>query len=309
MLSERDLLRLQRTLDKCPRCGKSPMIVDGAGGEFLCGSCGFVVKDKMEEVGPEWRAFSNEEKNDRSRGGPPTSVAVHDMGLATVIGRANKDATGKQLSSLMRFTVRRMRTWDGRSQVHEQADRNLRQAFGELDRLSEKLAASDVVVERAAYVYRKALERGLVRGRSISGIIAASLYAACRDTQTPRTLKDVAAASVMKKKDIAGAYRLLLRELDVRMPVADPVRCIPRIASSAGISEKTSRRAFEILKRAKANSASAGKAPMGLAAAALYVACVLEGEAKPQKEIAEAAGVTEVTIRNRYKSLRSDLGI
>ena len=297
------------TPPKCPRCGKKLMLADTTGGELFCGACGFVVKEKIEAVGPEWRAFSKEEKDDRSRGGIPTSIAMHDMGLATVIGGTNKDASGKSLSTSMKATVDRLRTWDSRSQVHEPVDRNLRQAFSELDRLSDKLSVSDAVVEKSAYIYRKALERGLVRGRSISAIIAASLYVACRDTQTPRTLKDMAAVSNIKKKDIARCYRLLLKEMDIQMPVVDPTKCVSRIASKAGLAEKTKRRALEILKRAKETRISAGKDPMGLAAAALYVACTLEGEDKTQKDVAEAAGVTEVTIRNRYKGLRSALGI
>jgi transcription initiation factor TFIIB len=209
----------------------------------------------------------------------------------------------------MKSTVERLRTWDRRSQVHESADRNLRQAFNELRRLSDKLAVSDAVNEKAAYFYRKALERNLVRGRSITAIIAASLYAACRDGEIPRTLKDVAAASNVKKKDLARSYRLLHREMDFKMPVADPARCVSAIASRAGMSERTQRRAREILSRAKMMRISAGKDPMGLAASALYVACTLEGEEKTQKDVAEAAGVTEVTIRNRYKGLREALGI
>ena len=285
------------------------MVVDSAKGEMVCNSCGFVTKERIEETGPEWRSFSAEEKESRSRVGIPTSLAMHDMGLATVIGSEDRDASGKNLTGSVRSAMDRLRTWDGRSQVHEPVDRNLRQAFSELDRLADKLNISDVIVERSAYVYRKALEKGLVRGRSISAIIAASVYAACRVTETPRTLKDVAAASGMKKKDIARCYRLLLRELELRMPVADPVKCVSRIASKAGLTERTRRRAVGILKRAIESRTSAGKDPMGLAAAALYVACVLEGENKTQKDIAESAAVTEVTIRNRYKGLKTTLKI
>jgi len=285
------------------------MVIDSSKGEMVCGFCGFVVKERIEETGPEWRAFSKEEKNDRSRVGIPSSLAMHDMGLATVIGSENRDASGKNLAGSVRTAIERLRTWDGRSQVHEPVDRNLRQAFSELDRLTDKLNLSDVVTERTAYIYRKALEKGLVRGRSIGGLIAASTYAACRVTETPRTLKDVAAASGMKKKEIARCYRLLLRELDLRMPISDPVKCISRIASKAGLSERTKRTAMGILKRAVESRTSAGKDPMGLAAASLYVACVLEGENKTQKDIAEAASVTEVTIRNRYKGLRIALKI
>ncbi len=285
------------------------MVVDTAGGELFCSSCGYVVMEKIEETGPEWRAFSKEEKDDRSRTGVPASLAMHDMGLATVIGVEDRDASGRSLPASMKAAIERLRTWDGRSQVHEPVDRNLRQAFSELDRLADKLNLSDAVIEKAAYIYRKALERGLVRGRSISALIAASLYAACRDTETPRTLKDVAAACNIKKKDIARCYRLLLRDMELKMPVVDPTKCVSRIASKAGLSEKTKRRALIILKRAEATRTSAGKDPMGLAAAALYVACVLEGESKTQKDVAEAAGVTEVTIRNRYKGLKHALNL
>ena len=295
--------------DRCPRCSEGPMVVDASGGELFCSSCGFVVKDKIEEVGPEWRAFSKEEKDDRSRTGVPSSLAMHDMGLATVIGLADRDASGRSLPVSMRATIERLRTWDGRSQVHEPVDRNLRQAFSELDRLADKLNVSDSVIEKAAYIYRKALERGLVRGRSISALIAASLYAACRDTETPRTLKDVSGVSNVKKKDVARCYRLLLREMDIRMPVVDPTKCISRIASKSGLSEKTKRKALDILRKAEETRTSAGKDPMGLAAAALYVACVILGENKTQKDVAEAAGVTEVTIRNRYKGLKVALGM
>ncbi len=295
--------------EKCPRCGQATLVTDANTGENFCGKCGFVLTEKVSESGPEWRSFSKEEHDGRSRAGVPTSLAMHDMGLATIIGPTNKDSTGKPLSSSMKSTIERLRTWDSRSQVHEPVDRNFRQAFSELDRLKDKLAVGDAVVEKAAYIYRKALEKGLVRGRSISALIASALYAACRDTETPRNLKDIGHASNIKRKDIARCYRLLLRELNLKMPVVNPVNCIARIASIAALSEKTKREATRILRTAEELKISAGKDPMGLAAAALYVACVSNGENKTQRDVAEAAGVTEVTIRNRYKGLKIALNL
>jgi transcription initiation factor TFIIB len=295
--------------DRCPRCGQGSVVTDTNTGENFCGKCGYVLNEESIEAGPEWRSFSKEDGENRTRTGTPTSLAMHDMGLATIIGQADKDATGKPLSSTMRSTIERLRTWDSRSQVHEPVDRNFRQAFSELDRLKDKLAVGDAVVEKAAYIYRKALEKGLVRGRSISALIASALYAACRDTGTPRTLKDIGNASNIKRKDIARCYRLLLRELSLKMPVIDPIKCVSRIASKADLSEKTKREAAKILKTAEENKISAGKDPMGLAAAALYVACVTNGENKTQRDVAEAAGVTEVTIRNRYKGLKVALNL
>jgi transcription initiation factor TFIIB len=304
-----DLKKSVRFVESCPRCGKGPLVMDSTLGELFCSNCGFVIKEKLADTGPEWRAFTQEEKNSRAHTGSPSSLAMHDMGLATVIGVADRDAKGKSLPASMKTTIERLRTWDGRSQIHDSADRNRRQAFSQLDRLTDKLNVNDAVVEKSAYIYRKALERGLVRGRSISGLIAAALYAACRDTETPRTLKDISAISGIRKKEIARCYRLLFRELDLRVPVVDPIKCLARIASKVGLQERTKRKAMEILRRAQENRSSSGKDPMGLAAAALYVACVLEKENKTQKDVAEAASVTEVTIRNRYKGLKATLTI
>ena len=294
---------------KCARCGKKSLVTDNVTGERFCAGCGFVISERVEETGPEWRSFSKDESDDRSRTGSPTSLAMHDMGLATIIGHANKDVTGKPLSASMKSTIERLRTWDSRSQVHEPADRNFRQAFSELDRLKDKLALSNAVIEKTAYIYRKALDKGLVRGRSIPGVLAAALYVACRESGTPRTLNDMSHQINVKRKDISRCYRLLLRELDLNMPVVNPIICTSRIASEAGLSEKVKRRALTILKDANEMEITAGKDPMGLAAAALYLSCVLNGENTTQKVIAMAAGVTEVTIRNRYKGLRESLNI
>jgi len=291
--------------ERCPRCWKSSTITDFETGEIFCGDCGFVLSERVEDSGPEWRSFLDDKTN-KGRTGSGASLAKHDQGLSTIISPINKDASGKPLSALMKKTLKRLRTWDSRSQVHTPVDRNLIQAFNELSRLKDKLAISDTVIERAAYIYRKVIENKLVRGRSISAMIASALYAACRDTETPRTLNDVAEASNIKRKEIARCYRLLYRELDLKMPVVDPIHCVARISSRLEITEKTKRYAVKVLKTSQEHEESAGKDPMGLAAAALYLSCVKNGEEMTQRDIAEASNVTEVTIRNRSKSLKLD---
>jgi len=299
----------QRFADKCPECGSGNLIHDYDTGETVCGSCGLVLHEQMMDKGPEWRAFTQEEKESRSRVGIPTSFSVHDKGLSTAIGRVDRDAFGRKLPLQTRLQMWRLRKWQIRSRVHSSVDRNLAQAMAELDRLSDKSYIPPSVKEKAAVIYRKALDKGLVRGRSIAAIAAASLYAACRDTGTPRTLREIAEASLVDKKDVARCYRLLLRELGVQMPIADPLTYISKIAERTGISGKTQGMAIQILSDAKRRRAAAGKDPMGLAAAALYLACLQNDEKKTQKDIAEAAGVTEVTVRNRYKSLKRQLGL
>jgi transcription initiation factor TFIIB len=289
---------------KCIRCGKSSLLTDGVTGEQFCSKCGFVISEKVNESGPERRSFSTQGGADTARTGAPTSLTIHDRGLSTVINPANKDATGRPLSSSMKSTITRLRTWDSRSQSNVSEDRNLKQALTELNRLKDKLAVSSNILEKAAYLYRKALEKKLVRGRSISSMIAASLYAACRDAETPRTLNDVADAANVKRKDISKCYRLLHQELELKMPVVDSIQLIARISSKLEIPEKTKRYAVKVLKEVQKRKESSGKDPMGLAASALYLACVKNGVSITQRDLAEAAGVTEVTIRNRYKGLK-----
>ena len=288
--------------ERCPRCGKNNLVTDVESGELFCAKCGFVIDEKISDSSPE-RIFSDDTTN-KARTGDRTTLARHDQGLSTVISPINKDSSGKPLSTSMKSSLTRLRMWDNRSSINRTVDRNLRHAFSELLKMKEKLSLSDVVVEKAAYIYRKALEKKLVRGRSISALISSALYAACRQSGTPRTLKEVSSAINITRKDLAVCYRLIVKELDLQMPVVDSISCIAKIASNADLSEKTKRHAMKILKKAEEEDLVAGKDPMGMAASALYLASLETGENVTQKTVALAGGVTEVTIRNRCKNLK-----
>ncbi len=289
--------------ERCQVCGKRDLITDNDSGEVYCSACGTVFSERMQDSGPEWRSFADDATT-KGRTGAKITLSQHDMGLSTVINPSNKDATGKVLSPSMKITLKRLRVWDSRSQ-NKPTDRNLKDAFNELHKMKNKLALSDAIIEKASYIYRKALEKKLVRGRSISAMIAASLYAACRDAEIPRTLKDVADKSNVKKKIIAACYRTLIKEFDMKMPVVDSVQCIARIASQLDLAEKTKRDAIKIIRNAEKIKLSAGKNPMGFAATALYLSCVQNNDRVTQKDIAIAASITEVTLRNRLKGFKA----
>src|SRR3990170_942075 len=225
-----------RLADKCPECGSTSLVHDYDSGETVCSNCGLVLHEQTLDKGPEWRAFTQEEKESRSRVGVPTSYSVHDKGLSTAIGRVDRDAFGRKLPLSTRLQMWRLRRWQIRSRVHSSVERNLAQAMAELDRLSDKLSTHGQIKENAALIYRKALEKGLVRGRSIAAILSAALYAACRNSETPRTLREIAEASLVNKKEVARCYRLLLRELEIHIPIDDPVSYISKIAERTGIS-------------------------------------------------------------------------
>jgi transcription initiation factor TFIIB len=299
----------QRLSEVCPECTSKNLVHDYDSGETICGDCGLVLYEQMLDKGPEWRAFTIQEKASRSRVGMPTSYSIHDKGLSTSISQIDRDAFGRKLPQSTRLQMWRLRKWQIRSRVHSSTDRNLAQAMAELERLSSKVSTSPPIREKAAVIYRKALDKGLVRGRSINAIAAAALYAACRKSGSPKALREISEASLVDKKDVARCYRLLLKELDFHMPISDPLTYVSKIAEKNRVSGRTQGTAIGILRTARQKRFSAGKDPMGMAAAALYIACLQNDEKITQKDIAEAAGVTEVTVRNRYKSLRKQLNL
>ena len=288
----------------CCTSDSSRQVTDVESGEIICDNCGRVSPDKAIESRAEWRTFDSE-NNSRQRVGSPSSLAFHDMGLSTIIGRVNKDSAGRNLDASMNYRMQRLRTWDARTRAQAGGHRNLMQAFSELERLKDKLGLSDAIVQKTAYIYRKAQEKRLSRGRSVSSIIAAATYIACREMGAARTLRDLTEITNVTRKTLTRSYRLLVLELDIKVPSINPMKCIMKIANRAKLSEKTQRVAMSTMNDTINKEISAGKDPMGLAAAVLYLSCLTVGEATTQREIAMAAGVTEVTIRNRFKDLKT----
>jgi transcription initiation factor TFIIB len=292
----------------CSICKSDKVVTDLESGEIICSNCGMIISDKIQQISrPEQRTFNAEELNDRSRTGIPTSLARHDMGLSTVVGRTDRDASGHKIDAQMRSTMERLRIWDFRMQSHTSTDRNLSLAFNELDTLKDKLGLPDAVFEKAAYIYRKAQQRGLVRGRTISSVLSAAVYIACREMGISKTLKDIVAVSNIRLKQISKTYRKLLVELDYKVPVSDPMKCISRVANNTNLSERTKHQALYLMNEVAEKGISVGKDPMGLAATVLYVSSLKTGEKITKTEIAKSAGVTEVTLRNRFKDLKGNL--
>jgi transcription initiation factor TFIIB len=284
------------------------MITDRESAEVVCSRCGRVISDYVETNSPDWHTSIKDRSNNRSGIGMSlSSLARHDMGLSTIIGRTDRDASGNILDTAMRSRMQRLRTWDIRSQAHISDAKNRKHAFTQLSILKDKLNLSDAVIEKTAYIYRKAQERLLIRGRMISGMLAAAIYIACREMGTPRTLNDIATVNNMKRKELARNYRLLYFELDLRVPIIDPMKCIVKVANKANLTENTKRQALDIMSQAIKKEISAGKDPMGLAAAILYISCLKTGENTTQTDVARASGKTEVTIRNRFTELKGKL--
>jgi transcription initiation factor TFIIB len=293
----------------CPECGCGHLSKDYSRAEVVCSRCGFVVDEDIIDHGPEWRAFDHEQREKRSRTGPPMTYTLHDKGLSTTIGWTNRDAYGKAIPSKNRAQLYRLRKWQRRVRISDATERNLSLALSGIDRLASGMGLPRAVRETAAVIYRKAALKKLVRGRSIQGVTAASLYAACRQCHVPRTLDEISNVAQISRKEIGRNYRYISRELELKLMPTTPKDYISRFCSELKLSNFVQAKTLEILEYAANQELTSGRGPTGLAAASLYISSVLCEERRTQRAVAEIAGVTEVTIRNRYKELAQKLNI
>ena len=286
----------------CPECG-GRLESDPQRAERVCGDCGLVVDEAQVDRGPEWRAFTPEERDEKRRVGAPTTKLMHDKGLSSVIDWQDRDGYGNTLSARQREKMQRLRTWDERFRTRDHKDRNLKQALGEIDRMGSALGLPEDVRETASVIYRRALEADLLPGRSIESVATAAVYAAARQMNRPRSMRELASVSRVDETEFKRAYRYINRELELAVEPANPLQFVDRIVTEVGLDDETRYRARELLRDAEGTGAFNGKSPVGLAAAAIYAAGQLTGERPTQSTIAEAADISTVTIRNRYQEL------
>jgi transcription initiation factor TFIIB len=271
--------------------------------EIVCMDCGMVVASKIADRGPEWRAFDDEQRSKRTRVGAPLTYTIHDKGLSTMIDWHDRDIYGKSLSPGQKAQVYRLRKWQRRIRVSDATERNLAFALSEITKFANNLNLPKNILETASVIYRKAVKERLIRGRSIQGVTAAAIYLACRQCGLARTLEEIAQSSSVNKKEVGRSYRFLIKELNYSIPPVKPSQYITKFSNQLTMQGKVEEIAHKILATAKELKLTSGRGPTGIAAAASYIASVLTGERKTQREIAEIAQVTEVTIRNRYKEL------
>jgi len=285
-------------------CKTYPAITDSERGEIVCGGCGLILLQNMADASYENNGFTSEDFMKMSRTGPASSLTMNDRGLSTVIG-TNKDSTGKALSSKTKYEFNRLRTWDQRSKSRKTA--SLSKAFTLLHGMKTKLGISDNVVENAAYIYRKVVNAKLTRGRTMVSLISASLYAACRENNIPRTLDDIANAGNVERRILSRDLRTIIKKLGLNLNQYDTTSFISKISNNMDLKEKTKRDAFEILRRCEKEGITAGKHPVAQAAASLYISCIMNGEKISQKKFSVESGVSDVTIRNRTVLIKKTL--
>jgi len=295
--------------NKCPECSSSNLTKDYQRGEVVCSKCGLVVHEDIADHGPEWRAFDKGQRDKRARAGPPTKYTLPDKGLSTIISTINRDSYGSSIPTKQRaqfYRLRKMQKW---GRLGNSSERSLSYAISELNKLCSQMNLPRNIRERASMIYRKAAKKNLVRGRGVESVVAATLYIACRIMGLPRTLSEISDISGLKRKDIGRTYRFISRELKLRINVPTPLSYVSRFCSELKLSRKVVEKSSDILKEVIERELISGRGPVGVAAAVIYISTVLCDEKRTQKQIANVSGVTEVTIRNRYKEITEILDI
>jgi len=285
---------------QCSTCKSTTLIEDEKTGEIICPSCGLVVVERGYSLKQDWRAYSLQEHNNRSRSGYALSNKLFDKGLSTTF-HSGYDSKGKKLDPETMDRMSRLKKQDQRTKINDTWQRNLKIALSEMSRLCNELHLPDHIHEEAAHTYRRVLKEDLVRGRSIDGFVAASIYAACRKNKLPRSIKDISEPAHLTEHEVRYYYRLLLKELGFKTPIDRPAKFISSLSSKLKLNGLVEAESIKILEKAREKKLIVGKNPRGVAAAVLYLACQEVGVSITQAELARAASTSEVTMRKRFK--------
>lgn len=290
---------------QCNQCQNYTLVLDVLSSEYVCSTCGCVSSEKI--YNNELTNFEKGEYKDKSRIGMPESLTVSHKGLSTLIGLNDTDGRGKMLDPVQKETIQRLRTWNNRSQLNDSISRNLDKALKFLNNFGDKLYLSPAVMENAAYIYRKAAMRKLAKGRSTVSLVAASIYAACREISIPKTISDIAYVCNIPSKEIMSHYKLILKELSLKIPVIQGIDYVTLISNRLKLAEKTKREALRIFSLVQHSRISIGKNPRAFAGAIIYIASQDSNEFLRQVEVCQVADISTVSLRKRCKEIKTIL--
>jgi transcription initiation factor TFIIB len=278
-------------LEKCTMCEtETRLVTDVESAEMICSNCGTVVAPiSSDSISVSGRL--------------PGKLNLGSMGVSTQVGKSKKDSSGQLIETNIHNTMKRLRTWDNRIQVRGHSLRNYQTAYTLLNKLKDKLNLTYAIIENAAQIYKKAQLDGIVRGRTISSSVAASLYMACRQAFVSRTLEEIAQAANVKRKLVAREYRAIVFRLELKIPRIDYYHCIEKIGARLSVPEKILRQAMRVIEKI----VNEGLDPMGMAGSVLYICMCMHRMEIKQRDIAAASESTEVTIRNTAKTLKKNL--
>ncbi len=279
-------------------CPHSSIIFDELHGEYVCLETGEVIEERVVDLGPEWRAYTPEEFAGRARTGSQLTNKVHDLGIATTIDTWSYE--GRRLQSINR-----------KLRIGNNKQRKLVKALSLMNDVIGRLGLPEAVNESSGSIIRRLSAKGIIKDRNARAFVAASIILSCNYLKTPINRDEVLRICEVTRHDLWKAMLKITRDSGeyITVKVPDPQIYLDRLRSELGLRAEVSALASRILSIAKSRGVTSGKGPVGLAAAALYIASVLLDDKRTQREIADKCNITEVTVRNRYRDLVDNITI
>lgn len=288
---------------ECQICGGTEFETDLVRGEIICTSCGMVQSEQMLASGAEWRAFTLKERGTLPRASPVSDARIRNP-IGGMILRSDVFRVTDNTGNDDRFSLLRMAKYDLRSRHDDSIQRSAAYADRYMDKLKSDLKLSSVVIKEAVGVYKRAYGKKLVRGRAIKDVVAASVYSACRVHGLTHSMDEVAKSIGCTRKNVARTYRMILRKLTIKVPVPRAAPYIAQIVSKMELPGIVERDSLEMLDAITKGKIVIGKDPRSIAMAVVYLIIRGTVNTRTQKEIALVLGMTEVTLRNRYKDIK-----
>jgi transcription initiation factor TFIIB len=290
--------------EPCPDCGSRDFFLNKDKGEAVCKKCSFVIDEAMIDFGRDTRSFEEDGGGEMdSRTGAPFDPRIANN-LATTIGNREDLSRLPARSRALITRIKKKNSWASSSFEH-----SLNHAMDTLKLLSARLSLPNIVERESAIIYRRAAERGLTLKRSKDDIVVGAIFVACKLHNLPRSMKEIAKASKADLKILGKTYKLLLRELDIRILPTSPKDYVNKFANMLKLSPKTQTRAVQLIEGIGRKGLLSGLSPLSVAASTLYIATLLEHERRTQKEIALSTGITEATLRARCRRIAKQLGL
>jgi len=288
------VLDIENVSNFCPECGGMIQLFQERG-ETVCKQCGLIIFERGLDISHSGiRAYTKQEKDRKERTGCPISILMPDIGLSTIIDR----------TKIKNPDLRRAAKWNTHMTWEK---RNMLIAITELKRIGSNLNFPERVKKAAVRLYKEVFKRKLLRGRSINGMVAACSYFVCKKERVPITLQEILDEASINSNIVKKCYKILVRELNLKSNHIDPISLIPRYCADLGLPIEVEKEAVTVLKNFIHKSSTCGKDPKGLCAGAVYLVAKLKNRRVSQKEISQVIGVTEVTLRSRYKELLKSL--
>jgi len=281
-------------------CPPDKIIFDSEKGEYICTETGEVLEERVVDQGAEWRAYTSEEKMQRSRVGAPILQTVHDLGISTMIGLNGKVNKERRLEAIKLMKLQKQTRLGSRSS-------SIIRAMQEIERICSLMGLPKPVKEEAAILFKKAYEKNITKRRNVDGIVVACIYLACRVMKLPKTLDEIIKYTDAQKVIIGKYYRLILSTLNIIAPPNSPRDFIVKYGNILGLSMITINNALEF--EEKIRGKIIGKNPRSVASALIYISALLNDERITQKDITKVSQISEISIRSSYKKIINVLGI